>query len=50
MEKGCALISELALEVYQIGAFLAPFMPATSVLVQRAVIENKKPDNLFPRL
>jgi methionyl-tRNA synthetase len=49
-EKGRALIAELALELYQIGRLLNPFMPATSELVKRTVVENKKPENLFPRL
>ncbi|MFA5996119.1 MAG: methionine--tRNA ligase [Candidatus Paceibacterota bacterium] len=49
-EKGRALIRELAAEVYQIGQLLAPFMPATSEEVMKAVTENKKPENIFPRL
>lgn len=50
VEKGRALIGELAAEVYQIGRLLAPFMPATSDLIIKSVRENKKPENLFPRL
>ena len=49
-EKGRALISELAAELYWIGRFLNPFMPATCEIIKKAVLENKKPDNLFPRL
>jgi methionyl-tRNA synthetase len=49
-EKGRALIAELTLELYQIGRLLNPFMPATNEVVKKAVLENKKPENLFPRL
>lgn len=50
IEKGNALIRELVLKVYTIGCLLNPFMPKTSELIKKAVRENKKPDNLFPRL
>ncbi|MHB8860246.1 MAG: methionine--tRNA ligase [Minisyncoccota bacterium] len=50
LEKGRALISEMVLELYTIGRLLEPFMPATSELIKKAVLENKKPDNLFPRI
>lgn len=40
------LVGELA----RIALYLAPFMPATSELILTAVHENKKPENLFPRL
>ncbi|MFZ1987854.1 MAG: methionine--tRNA ligase [Minisyncoccia bacterium] len=49
-EKGSAMIAELAAEVYLIGSFLSPFMPSTSTAITNAVLENKKPENLFPRL
>ncbi len=49
-EKGRTLIGELVVEVYQIGWLLAPFMPGTSEEVMKAVLINKKPENLFPRL
>ena len=49
-EKGRAIIAELATEVYWIGRFLNPFMPNTSEAVKAAVLANKKPENLFPRL
>jgi len=49
-EKGRTLIGELVAEVRQIGHLLAPFTPATSELIAKAVLENKKPENLFPRL
>ncbi len=49
-EKGKALIAELAAELYWIGRFLNPFLPETSEKIKAAVISNKKPENLFPRL
>ncbi len=49
-EQGRALIAELAQKLGDIGIALAPFMPSTSELIQKAVRENKKPENLFPRL
>ncbi|MES2225408.1 MAG: methionine--tRNA ligase [Patescibacteria group bacterium] len=47
---GKNLISELVLELYQIGRLLNPFMPAANELIKKTVLENKKPENLFPRL
>jgi len=49
-EKGKEIICELAAEVYWIGRFLHAFMPSTSEAIHTAVLENKKPENLFPRL
>lgn len=50
LEKGRALISDMALELYTIARLLQPFMPSTSDAIKAAVLANKKPDNLFPRL
>lgn len=50
VEKGRALITELVIELYQIGRLLNPFMPATNELIKKTVLENKKPENLFPRI
>ncbi|MFH1178331.1 MAG: class I tRNA ligase family protein, partial [bacterium] len=50
IKKGRTLIEELATELYQIGHLLNPFMPTTSEIIKKAVLENKKPENLFPRL
>jgi len=50
VEKGKALIRELATELYQIGRLLNPFMPKTNEIIKKAVLANKKPENLFPRL
>lgn len=49
-EKGKEMIRKLTLELHGIGESLVAFMPATSELILKAVRENKKPDNLFPRL
>jgi hypothetical protein len=49
-EKGKEIITELAVELYQIARLLNPIMPATNAAIKQAVSENKKPENLFPRL
>ncbi len=43
-------IAKLVSNVARIALCLAPFMPSTSATVLAAVHENKKPENLFPRL
>ena len=47
---GKAIIQELVLEVHHIAQLLKPFMPDTAKEVENAVLANKKPENLFPRL
>ncbi|MEK7626753.1 MAG: methionine--tRNA ligase [Patescibacteria group bacterium] len=47
---GKTLIVELAKELYFIARLLEPFIPNTSAKIKEAVIANKKPENLFPRL
>ena len=49
-QKGRDMIAALASELYTIGRLLNPFMPQTSESIKKAVLENKKPENLFPRL
>ena len=49
-EAGKKLILELTQELYIVGRMLYPFMPATNEVIKKAIIENKKPENLFPRL
>lgn len=49
-ERGVAMLTEMVQELYHIGFDLAPFMPQTSEAIMKTVLENKKPDNLFPRL
>ena len=48
-EKGNTIITECVEELYLIACLLQPFMPTTSDIIKRAVLENKKPPNLFPR-
>jgi methionyl-tRNA synthetase len=49
-EKGEAMIRELVLELYAIAEMLQPFLPTTSGAIKAAVLANKKPENLFPRI
>lgn len=44
------IISELAHDLYLIARMLKPVMPEASVVIKEAVLENKKPENLFHRL
>lgn len=48
--QGRVMLAGLAAEVWNIGYLLGPFMPETSKKILDAVKENKKPENLFPRL
>lgn len=48
-EAGKKLIFELTQELYLIGRMLNPFMPKTSAAIKQAIVDNKKPENLFPR-
>jgi methionyl-tRNA synthetase len=50
LEKGRKLIEEMVLELYEISQLLLAFLPHTSATIEKAVRENKKPENLFPRL
>lgn len=49
-EDGKKLIFDLTQELYFIGRLLAPFLPETNKIIKDAVITNKKPVSLFPRL
>lgn len=49
-EVGKKIIFDLTQELYLIGRLLNPFLPETSVKIKEAVIANKKPESLFPRL
>ena len=49
-ETAVKIIKELVSDVYVIGRLLFPIMPTTNVAIKEAVLANKKPDNLFPRL
>ena len=44
------IIAELAHDLYLIARYLYPIMPEANVLIKEAVVDNKKPDNLFGRL
>ncbi len=48
-EAGKNLILNLTQELYIIGRMLNPIMPAANEAIKKAVIDNKKPENLFPR-
>ena len=48
-EMGKQMIRELALDLYGIARMLSPFMPHTSAAIKEAILQNKKPANLFPR-
>jgi len=49
-DKGKKLIIELAEELYLIVRMLNPFLPKTNEIVKKAILANKKPENLFKRL
>lgn len=49
-EEGRAVIAALVQQVYSIGTALRSYMPATAEKILQAVRENKKPENLFPRI
>lgn len=48
--RGKEIIKELVRKIDEIGRALSPYMPKTSELIRNTVRENKKPENLFPRL
>lgn len=48
-EAGKKLIFDLTQELYLVARMLNPFMPQTSEVIKKAVVENKKPENLFSR-
>jgi methionyl-tRNA synthetase len=49
-ETACKDIEHLVRQLASIAAHLAPAMPHTSKIITSAVHENKRPENLFPRL
>jgi methionyl-tRNA synthetase len=50
IERGRAIIAECVAELYLIGCQLHPFLPSANEIIKAAVLANKKPENLFPRL
>lgn len=49
-DKGKELINQQRIELYLIAHNLEAYMPTTSKMIHDAVVANKKPENLFPRL
>lgn len=49
-ERGERMIYALVCDLYTVGRLLQPLMPHTSDRIKEAVLQNKKPENLFPRL
>lgn len=49
-DAGKGMIAGLVQELDGIAFLLTPYMPDTAKAIQTAVRENKKPENLFPRL
>lgn len=49
-ERAKTIIAELARDLYLIARLLYPIMPETNAIIKEAVLQNKKPDNLFNRL
>lgn len=49
-EKAKKMIYSLAEELYSVARLLHPIMPETSSVIKEAVLQNKKSENLFPRL
>ena len=48
--KGVELIAVLVKKLSTIAQDLQPFMPDTSRIILEAIVQNKKPANLFNRL
>lgn len=49
-DEALLAIDRLVRHLAKVATHLAPMMPATSAAILGAVRENKKPENLFPRL
>lgn len=49
VETGKKIIFDLTQDLYTIARMLTPFMPETSKKIKEAVVQNKKPENLFAR-
>ena len=50
VEEGKKMIDHLVQDLHYVARMLHPFMPETAVIIERAIGENKKPENLFARL
>lgn len=49
-DEALAVVKKLERELHAIAIELEPFMPETARKIKNAVKENKKPQNLFPRI
>jgi len=49
-EEAKEIIRGLVKKLHRIAVLLEAFMPDTSQIIYQAIRENRKPDNLFPRL
>jgi methionyl-tRNA synthetase len=49
-DKAIAVLAELVFKIRRIGVLLQPFLPESAEKILTAVKQNKKPENLFPRL
>jgi methionyl-tRNA synthetase len=49
-EDAKKIIDELRVELFFIARSLEASMPVTAAIICESIIQNKKPDNLFPRL
>lgn len=49
-DSAVAIIKKLVHELYLIGRMLHPLMPETNRIIKEAILQNKKPENLFSRL
>jgi methionyl-tRNA synthetase len=48
-EKGKKMIEELLTDIHWVEKIIEPVMPDTANKILEAILENKKPENLFPR-
>jgi methionyl-tRNA synthetase len=48
-KKGREMIQELVDGLYSVTLQLRPIMPETSAKIEEAILQNRKPENLFPR-
>ncbi len=49
-EEGSRMIDHLVQDLHYIARRLRPFMPQTAQIIEKAIKENTKPENLFARL
>lgn len=49
-ERARLQVTYLVKELSRLGEALEPFLPQTSNKIHKAILTNKKPENLFPRL